>query len=212
MPADWKPDVAGAASRVAAINVAGAPAVCLTASTTMQCLRELYKTADYKPQAPGKQFIGISGFLEQYPNAQDLQQFLATERTDAVGYMYNFTSIDGGLNDQSMPGVEANLDVQTIAAQAYPIPSTFYSVAGRPPFNADSFTPTNTNEPYASEFEYLLSQRNVPSVVSTSVRSVQAHAARSRSHRPPQYGDDEQTVPTPYAQRVCGEIAALGAR
>jgi len=27
-----------------------------------------------------------------------------------------------------------------------------------------------------------------------------------------QYGDDEQTVPTPYALRVCGEIAALGAR
>lgn len=55
-------------------------------------------------------------------------------------------------------------------------------------------TPTDTNEPYLTWLDYVLGQKSVPYVISTS------------------YGDDEQTVPLDYAQRVCSELAQLGAR
>lgn len=102
------------------------------------------------------------------PNEADLAQFEATQRPDAVGYKYSLVQLNGGGNDQADPGVEANLDVQTVAGIAYPIPSTYYSNGGRPPFNPDMATPTNTNEPYSIEFEYLLKLAKTPSVVSTS--------------------------------------------
>jgi tripeptidyl-peptidase-1 len=41
---------------------------------------------------------------------------------------------------------------------------------------------------------WLLSQRSFPQVISTS------------------YGDDEQSVPQAYAERVCKQFAAVGAR
>ncbi|CEH17742.1 subtilisin-like protein [Ceraceosorus bombacis] len=202
LPVGYKPHadetVVHADNRLA-VNVAAAippPACTTTNQTTLTCIRQLYGTIDYKVQKPNSQFIGISGFLEEYPNDKDFNQFLSTERPDALAanYKYRLTQIDGGGNDQSKPGVEANLDVQTVAAISFNIPSTYYSNGGRPPFNPDQATPTNTNEPYTTEFEYLLSQQTIPSVVSTS------------------YGDDEQTVPRDYAVRVCGEIAGLAAR
>lgn len=42
--------------------------------------------------------------------------------------------------------------------------------------------------------DYVLKQKSVPYTITTS------------------YGDDEQTVPLDYAQRVCSELAQLGAR
>ena len=56
----------------------------------------------------------------------------------------------GGQNPQnaSQAGAEANLDVQFAFGLAFPIPSTFWSTAGSPPFKPDIGTPTNTNEPY----------------------------------------------------------------
>lgn len=176
----------------------GVPASCNATAVTMTCLRQYYGTYDYKVQSKDKQFIGVSGFLEQYANYDDLRKFESTQRVDAAraNYTFDLVKLDGGLNTQSMPGAEANLDVQTVAGIAFPIPETYYSVGGRPPFKKDLFTPTNTNEPYSTEFEYLLtlSDDKLPSIQSTS------------------YGDDEQTVPVAYQRRVCHEAAALGAR
>lgn len=164
----------------------------------MTCLREYYETIDYSVQSPDKQFIGISGFLEEYANYDDLAKFESTQRQDAAraNYKFDLVKLGGASNDQSKPGGEANLDVQTVAGIGFPIPSTYYSVGGRPPFKPDAFTPNNTNEPYSTEFEYLLNQPDdkLPSIQSTS------------------YGDDEQTVPHAYQRRVCHEAAALGAR
>lgn len=50
------------------------------------------------------------------------------------------------------------------------------STGGSPPFIADTFTPTNTNEPYLDFLTFLLAQSTIPQVLTTS------------------YGDDEQTV------------------
>jgi len=54
--------------------------------------------------------------------------------------------------------------------------------------------PTNTNEPYLDWLNSILEQETLPLTISTS------------------YGDDEQTVPFSYAERVCGGFAQLGAR
>ena len=51
-----------------------------------------------------------------------------------------------------------------------------------------------TDEPYLAWTTYVLSQKSLPQVISTS------------------YGDDEQTVPLAYAKRVCNDFAQLGAR
>ena len=53
---------------------------------------------------------------------------------------------------------------------------------------------TDSNEPYLVWLQYVLGLNDLPYTVSTS------------------YGDDEQTVPLSYAQRVCQDFAQLGAR
>ena len=89
---------------------------------------------------------------------------------------------------------EANLDVQAIAGISWPTPVWSFSTGGSPPFIPDLNTPDNTNEPYLVWVNWLLSQRRIPQVISTS------------------YGDDEQTVPQSYAERVCKQFAQVGAR
>ncbi|KAJ9475813.1 Peptidase S53 domain-containing protein [Pseudozyma hubeiensis] len=176
----------------------GQPAVCNTAAVTSLCLRTFYKTVNYVPKAAKKFHLGISGFLEEYANYADFAGFLSEQRPDAAqaGYKFSVQSIAGGLNTQSDPGTEANLDVQTVGGFSYPIPFTYYTTAGSPPYIADKNTVNNTNEPYELQMNYLLSLSDdeLPKVLSTS------------------YGDDEQTVPKAYALRVCNYIMALGAR
>ncbi|KAG5648771.1 hypothetical protein DXG03_000120 [Asterophora parasitica] len=162
---------------------------------TLKCLQQLYNFVDYKPTAKGNS-IGITGYLEEFANIQDLQSFYADQRPEALGSTFKFVSVKGGLNNQTLEesGAEAALDVQYAFGLAYPIPGTFYSTAGRPPFKPDLVTPDNTNEPYANWLDYVLYHPNPPLSISTS------------------YGDDEQTVPESYARRTCASFAQLGAR
>ncbi|RDB20083.1 Tripeptidyl-peptidase sed3 [Hypsizygus marmoreus] len=162
---------------------------------TIKCLQQLYNFVGYTPTSKGNS-IGITGYLEEFANSQDLQSFYAEQRPDAVNSTFKFVSVNGGLNNQTLSesGAEAALDVQFAFGLAHPIPGTFYSTAGRPPFKPDVTTPTNTNEPYALWLDYVLSHPNPPFSISTS------------------YGDDEQTVPESYARRVCASFAQLGAR
>ncbi|KAF8638577.1 hypothetical protein AX17_002119 [Amanita inopinata Kibby_2008] len=163
---------------------------------TISCLQQLYNAVGYKPKADIGNSIGITGYLEEYANIQDLQSFYAQQRPDALNTAFKFISVKGGQNDQnlSMAGAEANLDVQFAFGLSFPTPGTFYSTAGRPPFNPDANTPTDTNEPYTDWLDYVLSHPNPPLTISTS------------------YGDDEQTVPESFARRACGGFAQLGAR
>lgn len=179
--------------------------VCSVDSVTPQCFETLYSTKGYTPKATDKNSIGFCNYLGEIPIRPDTEKFLAKYRPEAVGAAYTFPQLsidngpvqDGPLNaTQAEDGTsaEANLDVQAIMGISNPTPVVSYSTGGSPPFNPDINTPTNTNEPYLMWLNYILNQTSIPQVISTS------------------YGDDEQTVPQAYAERVCKQFAQLGAR
>ncbi|KAF9478384.1 tripeptidyl peptidase A [Pholiota conissans] len=180
--------------------VAGESGVTVDASCnttiTVTCLKQLYNAVGVVPSGDSRNSIGVTGYLEQFANIQDLQSFFADQVPAAVNSTFKFESVVGGLNTQnlSQAGDEANLDVQFAFGISNPVPATFFSTAGRPPFNPDVRTTTNTNEPYSDWLDFILKQENPPHVISTS------------------YGDDEQTVPQSFANRVCAGFAQLGAR
>jgi tripeptidyl-peptidase-1 len=180
---------------------------------TPTCLRLLYKTWAYKPQAMSKNKIGITGYLGEFASYSDLTTFLTHFRKDAAIANFSVVTVNGGINDQTQPGLEvrfvlhvegkcgcnihiitqANLDIQYTESISYPTPNIFYSTAGTPPYIPDDETTTNSNEPYLDWLEFILRQETIPQTISTS------------------YGDDEQTVPLDYAISVCDMFARLGA-
>ncbi|KAG7444455.1 subtilisin-like protein [Guyanagaster necrorhizus] len=161
---------------------------------TIACLQALYNTSGYIPSATDSNSLGVVGYLGEYANRNDLQTFLTRYRTDAVGTAFETITVNNGEDDQSEPGVEANLDIQYTVGLSYPTPNIYYSTGGSPPFNPDSETITDTNEPYLDWLNYILANDTIPQTFTTS------------------YGDDEQTVPYDYAVSVCNLFAELGAR
>jgi tripeptidyl-peptidase-1 len=163
---------------------------------TISCLQQLYNAVGYVPSAEGRNSIGITGYLGQFANMQDLQSFFKDQVPNAVNSSFTFQSVNGGTNPQnlSQAGDEADLDVQFAFGLSHPIPATFFSTPGSPPFTPDLKTPTNTNEPYTDWLDFILAQDKPPLTISTS------------------YGDDEQTVPESFAKRACAGFAQLGAR
>jgi len=180
-------------------------AVCNVTSVTPECFQTLYKTKWYKTQACDKNSVGFTNYLGEIPIRPDAKLFLQKYRPEAVGSAYSFKqySIDNGpvqdgplTANQSAEGIsrEANLDVQAIAGISYDTPIVSYSTGGMPPFIPDISTPTNTNEPYLAWVTWLLTQKHIPGVISTS------------------YGEPEQTIPKSYAERVCKSFAQVTAR
>ena len=51
----------------------------------------------------------------------DLKTFNQKYRSDAAGYSIPIQLRNGATNDQSNPGVEAMLDVETVVSQTYPL-------------------------------------------------------------------------------------------
>lgn len=180
--------------------------VCEFFPMTIACFRTLYRTIDYVPKVPGLNKIGFNNFLNETPVRPDIHLFLEKYRPEAAEQAWTFKSIeiaDGPPGSyanlaaeqlSSAIGREANLDAQTVLGMTYPALVYSYSTGGSPPSNPDSDTTPNTNEPYLVYINYILSQSLLPQVISNS------------------YGDDEQTVPKSYAQRVCQSFAQLGAR
>lgn len=156
-------------------SLATVPSSCST-TITPACLRALYNTSTYVPAATDKNSIGVAGYLDEFANRADLQTFFRRFRTDAVGGTFQTVQLNGGGDDQTDPGVEANLDIQYTEGITFPTPNIYYSTGGSPPFNPDSNTPTNTNEPYLDWLNFILAQSSIPQTFTTS------------------YGDDEQTV------------------
>ncbi|KJR88347.1 tripeptidyl peptidase sed3 [Sporothrix schenckii 1099-18] len=154
--------------------------------------------------------FGIAGFLSEYVNHQDVAEFLQFS-APSIGFpgpgnpVYNFTTVNvnNGANIQMprfLAGMEASLDVEYAMALGYPSQIIFYSTGGV----ADKINPAGSrrdprhsnNEPYLDLLEFLIAQPadTIPHVLSIS------------------YSDDEQTVPQPYATRVCQLFMQLAAR
>ncbi|KZT38760.1 subtilisin-like protein [Sistotremastrum suecicum HHB10207 ss-3] len=177
-------------------------AICDVNSVTSVCLRTFYGSIDYVVKAADKNLVGVTGYLGETALKSDLQLFLLSERPEASNHTFAVTLINGGTNPQTLNktqieegiGQEANLDTQTVFGVTFPIPEVFFSTGGSPPFLADAFTPTDTNEPYLQWVEFMMDQKKLPSVVTTS------------------YDDDEQTVPFALASRVCTAFMILSAR
>ena len=165
------------------------------------CLRTLYGTLGYEAQAPERNQLAIVNFLDQVNNRSDIDAYLQRYRKDAAqaGASRAFTTeiVAEGLDDQTWhaePGIEGALDAQIAIGVGHPTPLIAYNVGGKPPFNPDSFTPYNTNEPYLVWLHHMLAKPTLPPVISIS------------------YADDEQTIPASYARRVCNGFAQLAAR
>ena len=78
---------------------------------TVTCILELYNAVGFKASATNGNQIGITGYLEQFANIQDLQTFFAEQRPDAVNSTFKTILINGGENNQTLSeaGAEANL-------------------------------------------------------------------------------------------------------
>jgi tripeptidyl-peptidase-1 len=91
---------------------------------TPACLQVLYRTISYIPSATSINRLGVTGYLVQYANDADLQvsvlelnhtglefipqTFLKQFRPDAFGATVVHVQINGGLNNQSDPGLEVD--------------------------------------------------------------------------------------------------------
>ncbi|RAO68817.1 uncharacterized protein BHQ10_004829 [Talaromyces amestolkiae] len=149
---------------------------------TPACLQSLYglPTASVSNSSPG---IAVPGFINEYANYNDLSLFLKQFRPD-LNPPPSFTveSVDGGLNDQSQPGVEANLDIQYTVGLANGIETTFISSG------------LSTVQGFLDVISYVANLPTPPTVLSLS------------------YGFDENTLGTSNANSICNAFAQLGAR
>ncbi|KAF8699672.1 Subtilisin-like protein, partial [Rhizoctonia solani] len=194
LPDSGKEELKQVANEMTGKVEAAVPSSC-SSTITPACLKALYKTDSYTPKAGNSSSIGITGgYSDQYASTSDFRTFYAKFASSATRSTFSVELINGGKNTQTNPGIEANLDVQYAGVLSDPIPLTFYSTGGSPPYKPDSNTPTNTNEPYLEWVNYMLNKTTLPLTISTS------------------YGDDEQTVPLDYATRVCSSFAQLGVR
>lgn len=167
-------------------------------NVSISSLRNLYNIGNYTATNASTS-IGIASYLEQYANYQDYLNFTQAYAPSNGNTTWNVTSINGGLNNQTLAdaGDEADLDVQYAFGMVGSVASkTVFTTGGRPPYIDDLVANgTDDNEPYMDFLNYVLSKNNttpLPQVISTS------------------YGDDEQSVPKSYAQRVCTGFMTLG--
>lgn len=191
-------------------TVTAATAVISASSQLIPPISFLPTTTPAPPVQHSSVRLGVAGFLSEYVNHQDVTEFLQLY-APTIGFpgfgnpVYNFTTVNvnNGVNIQMpryLAGMEASLDVEYAMALGYPSQVSFYSTGG----TADKINPTgghrdpkrSTNEPYLDLLEYLVDQPadSIPHVLSIS------------------YSDDEQTVPQPYATRVCQLFMQLAAR
>ena len=111
----------------------GLDVVACNTSTTVDCIQALYKFKHFRGSRRNGNQIGLAGFLEEYAQHDDFEQFLTTYVPDAYDVDFEEFLINGGLNTQDNTGgpqsiTEANLDIQHGAGLAYP--NVYASVLG----------------------------------------------------------------------------------
>ncbi|KAF8257382.1 subtilisin-like protein [Lactarius quietus] len=153
-----------------------------------------YQTFAYTPAATDKNSLGILGFENEYPNRVDLTKFMTEYSNSGGGEAATFTlvQVNGGGDDPSNPGKEANTNVQYASALTYPTPIIFYSIGGTGKWS-------DSGEPEAGDsilelFKDLIDLPKIPQTISMS------------------YGAHEPDLPLTYATAICKLFTQLGAR
>ena len=79
------------------INLPGGITVDASCNTTItvSCLKQLYNAVGFVPSGTNGNQIGITGYLEEFANIADLQQFYADQVPEAVNTSFNFLSVNG---------------------------------------------------------------------------------------------------------------------
>lgn len=177
------------------------PGLCATVNTPI-CLRKLYGLENCTAEARGGNVLGVSGYLEQNAQYDDVQALLGKYAPYAAGTDLSVKLIDGASNVQESGAnsVGANLDMQYAIALSYNTRVVLYSTGGRGGFvpiqDEGEEMVVNSNEPYLMQLRYLvgLPDDQLPTVITTS------------------YGEPEAIVPGKYAAVACDMFAQLGAR
>ncbi|KAI0329229.1 family S53 protease [Cubamyces sp. BRFM 1775] len=162
------------------------PASCAQV-VTPACLQALYGIPT-TPATVKTNTLGVSGFIEQFANQQDLRTFLGALRPDLPPTtVFSLQTLDGGSNPQQVgeAGIEADLDTQYTIGIASGVPTVFISVGER---NRDGVNG------FLDIINSLIGESNAPQVLSTS------------------YGFDEPDLPTSIATNLCNAYMQLGAR
>ncbi|KAH7323933.1 peptidase S8/S53 domain-containing protein [Rhexocercosporidium sp. MPI-PUGE-AT-0058] len=173
---------------------------------TPTCIAKMYNI-DYSPPAnttSSGSSLGVAGFLEEYINHEDVSSFVRKYGNSASiranPGTFTVELVNGGKNDESIPGIEATLDMQYSMPFTGSLPVVYYSTGGRPPaLGPDGqLLPVEqtATEPYLEWLEYMLAKPDgtIPQVISIS------------------YTDTEQVVPRDYAVHVCDLFGRLAAR
>ncbi|ORY68727.1 peptidase S8/S53 domain-containing protein [Pseudomassariella vexata] len=166
-------------------------------TVTPECLRALYKIGNYRADPSVDSILGISGFLEQYAKHDALDSFLEKFAPYALAQNFTTVLVNGGIDNQIDTvdsDVEANLDIQYAASLGFETNVRYYSTGGRGILVPD--LEYVSNEPYLEFVTYLtnLADEELPATLTTS------------------YGENEQSVPKTYAEKVCQMFGQLGAR
>jgi tripeptidyl-peptidase I len=181
-----------------------APGTACGAEANPACIRQLYNLTYTAPDTNSPSRFGVAGFLDEWINTNDTASFLASQAPAIANVTPAYDAVlelvNNGTNDANRAGSEAALDVQYALALGFPAKVTYYSTGGRGvKIDKDGVNrtgPDSDNEPYVDLLTYLLAldDEAIPHVLSVS------------------YADDEQSVPEPYALRVCDMFAMLVAR
>ncbi|KID98689.1 tripeptidyl peptidase precursor, partial [Metarhizium majus ARSEF 297] len=171
-------------------------------TVTPNCLRQLYNMHYRAPGNSSQVRLGVSGYLEEHSNHADVRDFLRREAPELPRYDFKVELVNGGTDPQNRltAGGEAQLDLEYVMGLGFPSQVTYYATGGRGDKIGDDGKPVTgkklDNEPYLEFIQALLDKPDdeVPHVLSVS------------------YGDDELSVPRPYAERVCSMLGLLTKR
>ena len=77
-----------------------------SSAITPTCLRMLYNTLTYTPKSTSINKLGVTGYLQQFASESDTTTFLTRFRRDAALAQFSVVTVNGGINNQSRPGIE----------------------------------------------------------------------------------------------------------
>ncbi|KAJ7876589.1 subtilisin-like protein [Mycena leptocephala] len=182
-------------SRIApGISRRDAPASCTLDSFLIgpACVQDLYgiPTTPAAASSTGKNTLLVTGYQDEFANADDLKNFLIRFRPDvSPDTTFTLQTIDNGTNSQvpDDAGSEANLDIQYTIGLATGIPVNFLSVGGGTS-NADLFPEM------LDTITFLQGLETPPTVITTS------------------YGDNEENFGQTLATKMCDGYMSVGAR